>query len=52
MADLRVIVSNDEPKREEEYPQIWLLYKDRETIEIYVRHDNHNRPFVLDKGAA
>jgi hypothetical protein len=52
MANLRVIGSNDQPKREEKYPDTWLLYKDKDMIEIHVRHDNHHRPFVLDKGAA
>ena len=52
MANLRIIVSNGRPIREETYPRIWLLYKDKDTIEVHVTHDSHNRPFVLDKGAA
>jgi hypothetical protein len=52
MANLKVIISNDQPTREEKYPLTWLLYKDKDTLEIHVRHDSHNRPFVLDKGAA
>jgi hypothetical protein len=52
MANLKVIISNDQPTREEKYPPTWLLYKDKDTLEIHVRHDSHNRPFVLDKGAA
>jgi hypothetical protein len=52
MANLRIIVSNDRPIREEKYPRTWLLYKDNDTIEVHVTHDSHNRPFVLDNGAA
>jgi hypothetical protein len=52
MANLRAIVSNDRPIREENYPRTWFLYKNNDTIEIHVRHDRHNRPFVFDKGAA
>jgi hypothetical protein len=52
MANLRIIVSNDRPIREEKYPRTWLLYKDKDTIEVHVAHDSHNRPFVLDNGAA
>jgi len=49
MANLRVIVSNDQPVRDEKYPRTWLLYKDKHTIEVHVRHDSHKRPFVSDK---
>ena len=52
MANLRAIVSNDSPIREENYPRTWFLHKHNDAIEIHVRHDRHNRPFVLDKGAA
>jgi hypothetical protein len=52
MANLRAIVSNDRPIREENYPRTWFLCKDNHIIEIHVRHDRHNRPFVLDKSAA
>jgi hypothetical protein len=52
MANLEVITSNDQPKREEKYPPTWLLYNGECTIEIHVRHDSHNRPVVLDKGVA
>jgi hypothetical protein len=52
MENLRVIVSNDRPVREEKYPCSWLLYKGKEIVGIHVRHDSHNRPFVLDKGVA
>ena len=51
-ANLRIIVSNDRPIREEKYPRTWRLYKDKNTIEVHVTHDSHNRPFVVDKGAA
>ena len=52
MANLRIIISNGRPIREEKYPRTWLLYKDKDAIEVHVVHDSHNRPFVLDKGAA
>ena len=52
MASLAIIVSNDRPLREERYPRTWLLYKDKDTIEIHVTHDSHNRPFVLAKNVA
>jgi hypothetical protein len=52
MANLRIIVHNDRPVREEKNPRTWLLYKDKDTIEVHVTHDSQNRPFVLDKGAA
>ena len=52
MANLAIIVSSDRPIREERYPRTWLLYKDKDTIEIQVTHDRHNRPFVRDKNVA
>ena len=52
MANLRLIVSNDLPIREEKYPCIWLLLKEKSAIEVHVRHDSHNRPVVLHKGVA
>ena len=52
MANLRAIVSNDKPIREQNYPRTWFLYKHNDSIEVHVRHDGHNRPFVHGKGAA
>ena len=52
MANLSAIVSNDSPIREENYPRTWFLYKKNDAVELHVRHDRDNRPFVLDKGAA
>jgi len=52
MANLIVIARNDQPKREERYPQTWLLHKGSNTIEVHVAHDSLDRPRVLDKGAA
>lgn len=52
MANLRPIISNESPIREENFPRTWFLYKDSNVIEIHVRHDRHNRPFVHGKGAA
>jgi hypothetical protein len=52
MANLIVIARNDQPKREEQYPQTWLLFKGDNMIEVHVAHDSLNRPLVRDKGAA
>lgn len=52
MANLMVIARNDQPQREEHYPQTWRLHKGGDTIEVHVAHDSLNRPRVLDKGAA
>jgi len=52
MANLAIIVSNDRPIREERYPRTWSLYSDKDTIEIHVTHDSHNRPFVHVKNVA
>jgi hypothetical protein len=52
MANLTIIVSNNHPNREQKHLRTWLLYKGKDSIEIHVSHDSHNRPFVLDKGAA
>jgi hypothetical protein len=38
MASLIVIFSNDQPKREEKYPRIWLLHKNKDIIEIRIKH--------------
>jgi hypothetical protein len=46
MAKLKVIRSNDQPQREEKYPQTWLLYKGNNTIQLHVSHERHNCPFV------
>jgi hypothetical protein len=52
MEGLTIIASNDHPKRENEYPQTWVLYKQDNTVEVRVIHDRLNRPFVCDKTAA
>jgi hypothetical protein len=52
MANLKIIVSNDQPVRENQYPRTWLLYKTEDAIEVHVRYDADNRPFVLDKDVA
>jgi len=36
MANLKVIVRNDQPKREESYPRTWLLHKEKETREVHI----------------
>ena len=36
-ADLVIVVSNDQPSREEQYPRTWLLYRERQgTVEVRV----------------
>jgi len=52
MAKLRIIANNDQPNRENHYPQTWLLSKQDNTIEVHVMHDGFNRPFVFNKAAA
>lgn len=52
MANLIVVIRNDQPEREEQYPHTWLLYKGSDLIEIHVAHDSPNSPRVLNKGAA
>jgi hypothetical protein len=52
MANLAIIVSNNQPIREERYPRTWLLYKGKDRIEIHVTHCGHNRSLVLDKAVA
>ena len=52
MANLRAIISNDTPIREENYPRTWFLHKHTDVVEVHVRHDSHQRPFVFEKGAA
>ena len=51
MAQLRIIASNDQPERESNFPETWLLHKETDTIEVQVRHDRLQRPFVRDKSA-
>jgi hypothetical protein len=52
MPRLKVIASNEQPERETNFPEIWLLHKDNNTIEVHVMHDGLKRPFVRDKSAA
>lgn len=46
MAKLTVISRNDQPIRQETHPLTWLLYKDKEIIEIHV---THHRQTLIDK---
>jgi len=52
MPRLKVIASNDQPERESNFPETWLLYKENDTIEVHVMHDRLKRPFVRAKSAA
>jgi hypothetical protein len=53
MANLSVIFSNDQPKREEKYPRIRLLYKNKDTIEIHVQAQQPHswKRSILNRGA-
>jgi hypothetical protein len=51
--NLVVIVSNDRPNRQENYPRTWLLYtRGQDAVEVHVAHDSNHKPHVLDHGAA
>jgi hypothetical protein len=52
MARLRIIASNDQPERESNFPETWLLEKQNNTIQVHIMHDRLKRPFVRDKSAA
>ena len=52
MRQLIIIASNDQPERESNFPETWLLPKGNNTIEVHVMHDRLQRPFVHDKSAA
>jgi hypothetical protein len=52
VANLMIIARNDQPKREQQHPHTWLLYKASVTLEVYVEHDRQNKPHILDRGAA
>jgi len=38
MANLNVIFTNDQPRRDKKYPRTWLLYKNKDIIEIRIKH--------------
>jgi hypothetical protein len=51
MTNLRLIVSNDRPNREEKHPRNWLLYKDKHVLEVHVTYDSHKpHQFSIQKG--
>jgi DNA-directed RNA polymerase subunit H (RpoH/RPB5) len=52
MASLFIISRNDQPQREKNNPQTWLLHQKDQTIELHVKHDENNKPCVLDRGVA
>ena len=52
MASLFIISRNDQPQREKSNPQTWLLHKKDQTIELHIKHDQNNKPWVLDRGVA
>jgi hypothetical protein len=52
MTQLIIIANNDQPERESNFPETWLLHKENNTIEVRVMRDRLERPFVRDKFAA
>ncbi|HZW93570.1 MAG TPA: hypothetical protein VFF64_11525 [Candidatus Eremiobacteraceae bacterium] len=51
--NLTIVVSNDQPSREEQYPNTWLLYRrGRGVVEVHVAHDSDHKPYVLDNRVA
>ena len=52
-ANLVIVVSNDQPNREERYPNTWVLYRrGQDAVEVHVVHDPDHRPYVLGKAVA
>jgi hypothetical protein len=53
VANLVIVVRNDQPSREEHYPGTWLLYRrGQDVVEVHVAHDSHHKPYVLDGAVA
>jgi hypothetical protein len=51
--DLLIVVSNDQPSCEQQYPSTWLLYRQgHDVVEVHVAHDFHHIPYVLDRAIA
>lgn len=52
-SDLLIVVSNDQPSREEQHPNTWLLYqRGQDVVEVHVAHDSQHKPYVLDRAIA
>jgi len=49
---LSVIFRNPEPKRELQYPGVWLLITQDRKLNIFVSHDDATQPRVVRKEAA
>jgi hypothetical protein len=51
-ANLTIIARNAAPRREENYPHIWMVNSGGKAIKVHVAHDNASRPYVEDRCAA
>ena len=52
-ANLTIVVSNPDPKREQDHPRAWLLHaQGEESVEVHVEYDSVRRAYVLRKTAA
>ena len=48
-----IVISNDEPSREDRYPNTWLLYRRGQgVVEVHVAHDSDHKPYVLHNRVA
>jgi len=51
--NLTVVVSNPEPKREQNHPRAWLLHaQGQDPVEVHVKYDSARKAYVVDKSAA
>lgn len=51
-ANLTIIKRNTAPKREEQYPGIWIVYSREQAVRVQVAHDLTSRPYVEKKSVA
>ena len=52
-ANLVIVVNNDQPRREERYPDTWVLSRrGQDAVEVHVAHDPDHKPRVLGKAVA
>ena len=49
---LEVVFSNPEPKREPQYPNVWLLLSNSRSLKVFVVQDAARRPRVVGREAA
>jgi hypothetical protein len=51
-ANLTIIARNAAPRREENYPHIWIVNSGGKAIRVHVAHDHASHPYVEDRCAA